>query len=72
MHRYVELRKKLLGVDKLYMYDMYVPLIKLPETSVSFEEGLDIMRDALQPLGERIPYENEQRDRRRLDRCVRK
>lgn len=51
MHRYVELRKKLLGVDKLYMYDMYVPLIKLPETSVSFEEGLDIMRDALQPLG---------------------
>lgn len=52
MHRYVELRKKLLGVDKLYMYDMYVPLIKLPETSVSFEEGLDIMRDALQPLGE--------------------
>ncbi len=52
MHRYVELRKKLLGVDKLYMYDMYVPLIKLPETTVSFEEGLDIMRDALQPLGE--------------------
>ena len=52
MHRYVELRKKLLGVDKLYMYDMYVPLIKLPETSVSFDEGLDIMRDALQPLGE--------------------
>lgn len=52
MHRYVELRKKLLGVDKLYMYDMYVPLIKLPETSVSFEEGLDIMREALQPLGE--------------------
>lgn len=52
MHRYVELRKKLLGVDKLYMYDMYVPLIKLPETSVSFAEGLDIMRDALQPLGE--------------------
>ncbi len=52
MHRYVNLRKKLLGVDKLYMYDMYVPLIKLPETVVSFEEGLDIMRDALQPLGE--------------------
>lgn len=52
MHRYVELRKKLLGVDKLYMYDMYVPLIELPETKVSFEEGLDIMRDALQPLGE--------------------
>ena len=59
MHRYVELRKKLLGVDKLYMYDMYVPLIKLPEKTVSFEEGLDIMREALQPLG-RIPFQDEQ------------
>ena len=51
MHRYVQLRKKLLNVDKLYMYDMYVPLIKLPETTVNFEDALDIMRDALQPLG---------------------
>lgn len=51
MHRYVELRKKLLGVDKLYMYDMYVPLIELPKTHVSYEEALDIMREALAPLG---------------------
>ena len=51
MHRYVELRKKLLGVDKMYMYDMYVPLIKIPNRKVSFEDGLDIMRDALKPLG---------------------
>ena len=52
MHRYIELRKKLLGVDKMYMYDMYVPLIKLPETKITFEEALDIMRNALQPFGE--------------------
>ena len=52
MHRYTELRKKLLGVDKMYMYDMYVPLIKIPERRVPFEEGLDIMRAALQPFGE--------------------
>lgn len=51
MHRYVELRKKLLGVDKLYMYDMYVPLIELPKTHVSYEEALNIMREALAPLG---------------------
>lgn len=51
MHRYVELRKKLLGLDKMYMYDMYVPLIKIPNKRISFEEGLDIMRDALKPLG---------------------
>ena len=52
LHRYIELRKKLLGYDELYMYDMYVPLIELPEKHVSFEEGLDIMRQALKPLGE--------------------
>ena len=51
MHRYVELRKKLLGLDKMYMYDMYVPLIKVPNKKVTFEEGLDIMREALKPLG---------------------
>ena len=51
MHRYVELRKKLLGLDKMYMYDMYVPLIKIPNKKISFEEGLDIMREALKPLG---------------------
>ncbi|MDO4870229.1 MAG: oligoendopeptidase F [Bacillota bacterium] len=52
LHRYTKLRKKLLGTDKLYMYDMYVPLIELPEKKVSFEEGLDIIRQALKPLGE--------------------
>ena len=52
MHRYVELRKKMLGVDKMYMYDMYVPLIELPKTVVSYEEALDMMREGLAPLGE--------------------
>ncbi|MGX8774132.1 MAG: oligoendopeptidase F [Bacillota bacterium] len=51
MHRYVELRKKLLGLDRMYMYDMYVPLIKIPNRKISFEEGLDIIREALKPLG---------------------
>ncbi|MDO4746639.1 MAG: oligoendopeptidase F [Bacillota bacterium] len=52
MHRYVELRKKLLGVDKMYMYDMYVPLIELPKTNIPYEEALDMMRAGLAPLGE--------------------
>ncbi len=52
MHRYVELRKKLLDVDKLYMYDMYVPLIELPKTHIPYEEALDIMREGLAPLGD--------------------
>ena len=52
MHRYVELRKKLLGMDKMYMYDMYVPLIPVPEKHIPFEDGLDIMREALRPFGQ--------------------
>lgn len=52
MHRYVELRKKMLGLDKMYMYDMYVPLIQLPKKQVPYEEGLDIMRAGLSPLGQ--------------------
>lgn len=52
VHRYMELRKKLLGVDKLYMYDIYVPLIELPKKSIPYEEGLDMMREGLAPLGE--------------------
>ena len=52
MHRYVELRKKLLGLDEMFMYDMYVPLIELPKKRISYEEGLDIMRAGLAPLGE--------------------
>lgn len=52
MHRYVALRKKLLGLDKMYMYDMYVPLIELPEKDIPYEKGLDIIREALKPFGE--------------------
>jgi len=52
MHRYVELRKKMLGIDKMYMYDMYVPLIELPKNVIYYEEALDMMREGLAPLGE--------------------
>ena len=52
MHRYMELKKRMMGLDELTMYDIYVPLIKLPERKIPYEEGLDIIRDALTPLGE--------------------
>ena len=52
MHRYSELRKKILGVDKMYMYDIYVPLIKLPDVEIEYEDGLEIIRQALKPLGD--------------------
>ena len=52
MYKYMELRKKLLGVDKLNMYDVYVPLVKIPETKVSFDEAKETMAKALTPLGD--------------------
>ena len=52
MHRYVALRKKMLGLDKMHMYDMYVPLIELPDkTTFLTKKALDMMRTALAPLG---------------------
>ena len=39
MHRYVELRKEMLGLDKMYMYDMYVPLIQLPKNKSLTKRG---------------------------------
>ncbi|MBN7772207.1 oligoendopeptidase F [Clostridium aminobutyricum] len=52
LHKYMQLRKELLGVDELHMYDVYVPLIEVPNKKVSYEEALDIMREGLAPLGE--------------------
>ncbi|MDF2841993.1 MAG: yjbG [Herbinix sp.] len=52
MHRYVKLRKKLLGVDELHMYDLYTPLVADAKMEVSFEEAKEIVAKGLQPLGE--------------------
>ena len=51
LHRYIELRKKVLGVDELKMYDVYVPLVEVPKKEVSFEEAVSIMEEGLAPLG---------------------
>lgn len=52
LHRYLELRKRLLDVDELKMYDVYVPLIKLPKQDMTFEETVELANRALAPLGE--------------------
>ncbi len=51
LHRYMDIRKRLLGVDKLQMYDIYVPLIELPKKKIPYEQALDMMRKGLAPLG---------------------
>jgi oligoendopeptidase F len=52
MHRYVSLRKKLLGLDELHMYDIYAPLIQDIKMDISFEEAKKIVAEGLNPLGE--------------------
>ena len=64
MHRYVALRKKLLGVEQLHMYDVYVPMVSDYARKISYEEAKQISLDALSVLGEeyvsvvREAYEN--------------
>ncbi len=50
--RYLELRKRMLGVDELHMYDLYVPMVPDLEYKVSFEEAQERVAAALGPLGE--------------------
>lgn len=53
MHRYVSLRKKMLGVDELHMYDVYVPLVQDVAVTIPFETAKETVLKALAPLGER-------------------
>jgi len=52
MHRYVRLRKKLLGVDELHFYDVYANLVKAVDKKIPFAEAKQTVYDALAPLGE--------------------
>jgi len=52
MHKYVALRKKLLGVDELHMYDMYAPLVPGYDEKIPYEKAYDTMKEALKVLGD--------------------
>ena len=52
MYRYVALRKKLLGVEELHMYDVYAPIIPECTMKVTFEEARETILEALKPMGE--------------------
>ena len=52
MHRYVRLRKKMLGVDSLHFYDVYTPLLADVDKHIEFSEAKQTVYDALAPLGE--------------------
>lgn len=50
--RYLKLRQEVLGVDKLHMYDIYVPFVPEMDEHIPFEEAKDKVRKGLEPLGE--------------------
>ncbi|SDJ44904.1 oligoendopeptidase F [Salimicrobium halophilum] len=52
MHRYVRLRKRVLGLDEVHMYDLYTPIVKDVEMKVTYEEAQEKVLEALKPLGE--------------------
>ena len=52
LHKYYRLRAKLLGKEKLKHYDVYVPMVKAANTKHTYEEAVEIIRNAVKPLGE--------------------
>ena len=52
MHRYVRLRKKMLGVDELHFYDVYAPLVADVDKKIPYAEAKQTIYDALAPMGE--------------------
>ena len=52
MYAYVALRKKLLGVEELHMYDVYTPVVPDTAVKISFEEAKETVLEALSVLGE--------------------
>lgn len=52
LHRYMELRKRLLEVEKLHMYDLYTPVLGEAQITFTYEEAKEKALEALKPMGE--------------------
>lgn len=52
MYRYVELRRKMLKVSELHMYDLYVPVVQSAEQKIPFEQAKKMVLAGLKPMGE--------------------
>lgn len=53
LHRYMTLRKKLLGVDELHMYDLFAPLVDEYKMDITYDEAKKTVKESLKPLGEK-------------------
>lgn len=52
LKKYLDLRRRMLGLDTLKMYDLYVPIVKDCEIGMPYEDAKALVRKALMPLGE--------------------
>jgi oligoendopeptidase F len=52
MYKYMEIRKRALGVEELHMYDLYTPIVKDIDFKIPYKEGVELVKKALVPLGE--------------------
>lgn len=52
LHRYVSLRKRVMGVDSVHLYDLYVPLVEGASPEMAFAQGARLVLEGLQPLGD--------------------
>lgn len=52
LHRYTEIRKKVLNLDEVHMYDLYTPLVKDVDMKLSYEEAKEVVLEGLKPLGD--------------------
>lgn len=53
MHKYVGLRKKVLGLEEMHMYDIYTPIVKECYKNTNFGDAYDMVCEALSPLGQK-------------------
>jgi oligoendopeptidase F len=51
MQRYLKLRKKLLKVDELHMYDLFAPLVEEFKMDITYQEAKNLVKESLAPLG---------------------
>jgi oligoendopeptidase F len=52
MYKYMDIRKRALGLEELHMYDLYTPIVKDVEINMDYEEGKKLVLEGLHPLGE--------------------
>lgn len=70
MHRYMEMRKKELGLKEMHMYDLHVPLVENADLKLEFDEAYDLVLKGLAPLGEEyVALLKRGKDERWIDVC---